>query len=78
VYDENGFAIRPVAPARSGAPELNELRSALDEGRDVFPDARWGRDTVEICLGMLASARGRETVSLTQGGPTAPSKSGGL
>lgn len=69
VYGENGFAIRPVAPARAGAPELNELRSALDDGRDVFPDARWGRDTVEICLGIIASARGRETISLAQGGP---------
>jgi len=37
--------------------ELHELWSGITEKRDVFPDGRWGKATLEVCLAMMASSK---------------------
>lgn len=45
--------------------ELIEMRDALSAGRRVFPDGRWGRDTLEIALAMHRSSREDREMLLT-------------
>jgi hypothetical protein len=47
-----------------------ELRDALAEDRDVFPNGEWGRANLEICLAILASARENRDILL--GAPVNP------
>ena len=46
------------------AAELIELRDALSEGRDVFPNGEWGKANLEICLAMLRSSRENKDIPL--------------
>ena len=39
------------------AAELIELRDAIREERDVFPNGEWGKANLEICLAILKSSR---------------------
>ena len=57
VYTEDGCEeIRP--PESSGHNlELLELGDALATGRPAFPDGRWGKATLEVCLAILESSR---------------------
>lgn len=43
---------------------LIELRDALLEGRTAWPDGKWGRSTLEICLAILESSRTGRKVDL--------------
>jgi phthalate 4,5-cis-dihydrodiol dehydrogenase len=64
VYTDAGCEeiLVPANPGR--AAELLELRDALREGRDVFPDGEWGKQNLEICLAILQSARNGKDVKL--------------
>ncbi len=66
VYDENGCEEILIRDNPGRAAELIELRDALNEGRDCFPNGRWGRATLEVCLGILQSGRERKEVQLLQ------------
>jgi hypothetical protein len=46
---------------RGRQAEIKELYEAVFENRPLFHDGRWGEATLEVCLGILESARnGRE------------------
>jgi phthalate 4,5-cis-dihydrodiol dehydrogenase len=47
------------------AAELEELLRAVREGRDPFPDGRWGKATLEVCLAILESSRTKREVFLS-------------
>lgn len=57
VYTGDGRSEEPVSPSPGRAAELIELRDALRQNRDVFPNGEWGRMNLEICLAILYSAR---------------------
>jgi phthalate 4,5-cis-dihydrodiol dehydrogenase len=63
LYTDEGREEVCAPPYEGRAAELIELRDALAEDRDVFPNGEWGKANLEICLAMLASAReGRDVV----------------
>ncbi|MDB5407269.1 MAG: pht2 [Rhodospirillales bacterium] len=66
IYSATGCEEIPVAQARRCAPELAELRDAVAQDRDVFPDGRWGKATLEVCLAIVASASEHREMPLTQ------------
>jgi phthalate 4,5-cis-dihydrodiol dehydrogenase len=57
VYTEDGREEIPCHGGRGREAELDELSSAIAEKRDCFPDGRWGKATLEVCLAMMASSR---------------------
>jgi phthalate 4,5-cis-dihydrodiol dehydrogenase len=63
----------PGNPGR--AAELIELRDALAEGRDVFPNGEWGKANLEICLAIVQSARESRDILLSA--PVNPHPSAG-
>ena len=66
VYTDEGCEEIALPPNRGRAAELIELRDALREGRDVFPNGVWGKATLETCLGILQSARDGRDVLLQE------------
>jgi phthalate 4,5-cis-dihydrodiol dehydrogenase len=56
VYTEAGREEVPCASSRGRDAELVELADAIERGRPAFPDGRWGKATLEVCLGILASS----------------------
>ncbi|MEE8517283.1 MAG: Gfo/Idh/MocA family oxidoreductase, partial [Alphaproteobacteria bacterium] len=50
VYSEDGIEEIPCPAMRGRDLELRELIDAIDQGRTVFPDGRWGMATLEVCL----------------------------
>ena len=64
VYTDEGCSEAEV-PAHPGrAAELMEMRDALRENRDVFPNGEWGKAVLEVCLAILRSAREGTDVTL--------------
>lgn len=64
-YGENGrqeARFHTIQPR--GVVELMELRDAIAQKRNPFPDASWGRATVEICEAIVASAKSQRDVEL--------------
>jgi len=64
IYDENG---RREVVCDTEAPILRdfaELTAAIAEDRAPFPDGNWGKATLEICLGLLESAKTSREVTL--------------
>jgi phthalate 4,5-cis-dihydrodiol dehydrogenase len=57
---------RPAVPR---AEVIDELHAAVFAGRLPSHDARWGRATLEVCVAMLASARGAGEVALVRQQP---------
>jgi phthalate 4,5-cis-dihydrodiol dehydrogenase len=51
----------PAIPRRE---VLDELIAAVRGSQPPLHDARWGRDTLEACLAMLASAREEREIRL--------------
>ena len=66
LYSDAGCEEVPVAPNPERAAELGELRDALRDGRDVFPDGRCGAATLEVCLAIIESARSGREISLSR------------
>ena len=64
LYTDEGREEIPVPLYLGRAAELIELRDALAEDRDVFPNGEWGKANLEICLGILASARENRDIAL--------------
>ncbi len=56
----------PPASIGRGAPEVAEIKASLEENRPVFPDAAWGRASLEACLAIMESSRKRQEVHLRQ------------
>lgn len=71
LYTDSGCEELPIARGHGRAAELTELRDALATGRPVFPDGRWGRATLEVCLGILDSSREHREISLSRQVPSA-------
>lgn len=65
LYTDEGRQEIGVAPYLGRAAELIELRDALTENRDVFPNGEWGKANLEICLAILESARENHDVVLS-------------
>lgn len=54
-----------LCPSDEGrSAELKELCRAIAEERPAFPDGRWGKATLEVCLAMLQSSDERREVPL--------------
>lgn len=70
LYTDAGCEEISVARRHGRAAELIELRDALASGRPVFPDGRWGRATLEVCLGILESSREHREIRLSRQGPS--------
>jgi len=75
LYTDDGREEISIPPYLGRAAELIELRDALEEGRDVFPNGEWGKANLEICLAILASARGGRDVELRHQVPPSSSVS---
>jgi phthalate 4,5-cis-dihydrodiol dehydrogenase len=56
VYTDGGCEEIEVAPHAGRAAELIELRDAVRDDRDVFPNGEWGKATLATCLAILRSA----------------------
>ena len=65
VYDKDGRReIRCGGGFNRGAAELLELHAALEQNRQPFLDAAWGRATLEVCVAILDSSKQRKEVPL--------------
>jgi predicted dehydrogenase len=64
IYGENGKTeIGVPMGLRGRQAEIKELYEAVFNGRPLFHSGRWGEATLEVCLGLLRSARdGKEVV----------------
>jgi hypothetical protein len=66
VYDKDG---RREIPCKGGyfrgAAELLELSQALEEGREPFLDAHWGRATLEVCVAIIESSKEDREITLS-------------
>jgi len=70
VYTEQGREEIPAGPNAQREAELVELLDALKTNRTVFPDGKWGRATLEVCLGILESSRTGTEIALTRQVPS--------
>ena len=50
---------------RGRQAEVKELYDAVFNGRPLFHDGRWGEATLEVCLGILRSARQRKEITMS-------------
>jgi phthalate 4,5-cis-dihydrodiol dehydrogenase len=57
VYTEKGREEVPCAVGSGREAELRELAEAIAASRPAFPDGRWGKATLEVCLAVMQSAR---------------------
>jgi phthalate 4,5-cis-dihydrodiol dehydrogenase len=67
LYTDEGREEIMIPPYQGRAAELIELRDALAEGRDVFPNGEWGKANLAICLAILESAREGRDIQLHPG-----------
>ena len=70
VYTENGCEEIVVRHNAGREAELVELVAAIEERRPAFPDAAWGRATLEVCLGILQSSREGREITLAKQVPS--------
>ncbi len=64
VYSEAGRE-EIACPADDGpAAVLRELQQSIAQNRPAFPDGRWGKATLEVCLAMLQSSNERREITL--------------
>ena len=72
VYTWDGreeVAIEPDVNIR-GASELDVLRANLDLNEPIFPDAYWGRASLEACLAMLQSSKEHREIEMRYQSPS--------
>jgi predicted dehydrogenase len=69
VYTENGCEDVKAPPHHGRAAELIELREAITGKRDPFPDGKWGRATLELCMAMLQSSKAQREITLSHQTP---------
>lgn len=74
VYGPEGRREVPV-PLGRAVPDkgrvVDEFHAAIVEGAPLIHDGQWGKATLEVCLGILESARTRREVILSQAGSLA-------
>lgn len=72
IYDNDGKRDVPLAPGR-GVPGrgdvIDELYEAVVNDKPLVHDGHWARATVEVCLGILQSARERKEVYMSHQSP---------
>jgi phthalate 4,5-cis-dihydrodiol dehydrogenase len=65
VYGEQDKKEIPVAKGiRGRQAEVKELYDAVFNNRPLFHDGRWGEATLEVCLGILKSAREKNEIPM--------------
>lgn len=64
VYTDRGREDIPCAVDDGRAAELRELYQAVAQSRPAFPDGRWGKATLEVCLAMLQSSGEHREIEL--------------
>lgn len=57
VYSDQGREEIPCPPSYGRSEELQELVNSISNGREAFPDGRWGKATLEVCLAIMASSK---------------------
>lgn len=66
LYGDEGIQELPVGEALFGRQaEITELYEAVVNGRPMFHDGRWGEATLEVCLGILQSAKERKEILMS-------------
>jgi phthalate 4,5-cis-dihydrodiol dehydrogenase len=66
LYGEDGVTEIPVDRRAGGrTAELMDLYNGVVHGKRIFHDGRWGRATLEVCLGILESAERRHDVEMS-------------
>lgn len=66
IYDDDGTHFMPVEGVQDERmAELDEMYQAIQEGRPVHHDGRWGMATLECVLAMMESGRDRREITLT-------------
>jgi len=66
IYGEQEKKEIPVAKGiRGRQAEVNELYEAVFNNRPLFHDGRWGEATLEVCLGILRSAKEKKEISMS-------------
>jgi phthalate 4,5-cis-dihydrodiol dehydrogenase len=71
VYSDSGIKqVEVTGQHASRNSELQELYDAVVEGRPVYHNGRWGMATLEVCLGIMQSARERREVMMSHQSPT--------
>jgi phthalate 4,5-cis-dihydrodiol dehydrogenase len=64
VYAEGGREEISCVPDEGRSAELRELLAAIAQDRPPFPDGRWGKATLEVCIAMLQSSDQHREVEL--------------
>jgi predicted dehydrogenase len=70
VYTEAGREGVPCAADEGRSAELRELHQALEQDRPAFPDGRWGKATLEVCIAMLQSSQHHREITLAHQTPS--------
>jgi phthalate 4,5-cis-dihydrodiol dehydrogenase len=68
--DEGRKEISLPLGKRGREAEVEELYQAVVNHRPVFHDGRWGEATLEVCLAILESTKGRREIFLLQQTPS--------
>jgi phthalate 4,5-cis-dihydrodiol dehydrogenase len=74
VYTQAGREEVPCPPDAGRSAELVELYQAVTLDRPAFPDGRWGKATLEVCLAMLQSSNERREIALAHQVPCGDQK----
>jgi phthalate 4,5-cis-dihydrodiol dehydrogenase len=64
VYDDNGVREIPIEAEESELPEIKELITAIETGREAKDDGRWGLATLEVLCAIMQSGRERREIML--------------
>jgi phthalate 4,5-cis-dihydrodiol dehydrogenase len=64
IYTDDGCEEQICPPYLDRAAELLHMREAVTTGGTVFPDAPWGRATLEVILAILQSSREQREIPL--------------
>ncbi|MBA2690231.1 MAG: hypothetical protein H0U63_05470 [Burkholderiales bacterium] len=70
LYTEAGREEIPCPVDAGRAAELRELYDAVAQNRPAFPDGRWGKATLEVCLALLQSSHERREIPLAHQVPS--------
>jgi len=76
IYGDEDRREEPVGDALFGRQaEITELYEAVVHDKPMFHDGRWGEATLEVCLGILASAADRREIMMSHQTPVVDTNS---